>query len=115
MYEKKIPKDHNCGIVVTMEVIGGKWKPCLINWINKDVKRPSELAKLYKETSRRVIQRQLSELESQGIVYKKIYQEYPLKSEYYLTKLGKSLIPLIDALRTWGNTHKEEVYPENGS
>src|ERR1035437_2662688 len=105
MYEKKIPKDLNCGIVVTMEAIGGKWKPCLINYINKGIKRPGELHKAHPEASLRVINLQLSELEKHGIVEKTIFPVAPPKVEYSLTNKGKSLLPLIDLMRKWGNEH----------
>jgi DNA-binding HxlR family transcriptional regulator len=106
MYEKKIPKDLNCGIVVTMEIIGGKWKTCLINDINKGIKRPSELHRSHPEASLRVINQQLFELERNNIIEKKIYPVLPPKVEYYLTEIGKSLLPLIDLMLSWGNEHR---------
>ena len=105
MYEKKIPKDLNCGIVVTMEAIGGKWKPCLINDIHKGIKRPGELHKAHPDASLRVLNLQLSELERHGIVEKTIFPVAPPKVEYSLTTKGKSLLPLIDNIREWGNEH----------
>jgi DNA-binding HxlR family transcriptional regulator len=106
MYEKKIPKDLNCGIVVTMEAIGGKWKPCLINDNNKGIKRPGKLHKKHPDASPRVINQQLSELKEHGIVEKNIFPVIPPKVEYYLTKKGKSLLPLIDLMKNWGDKHK---------
>ncbi|MDF2516089.1 MAG: transcriptional regulator [Sphingobacterium sp.] len=35
MYSKKIPEDLDCGIVVTMKILGGKWKACILYGINK--------------------------------------------------------------------------------
>lgn len=43
MYKKKIPFDIDCGIKITMEVIGGKWKSCIIQELCTGPKRPSEL------------------------------------------------------------------------
>jgi DNA-binding HxlR family transcriptional regulator len=106
MYEKKIPKDLNCGIVVTMEIIGGKWKTCLINDINKGIKRPSELHRSHPEASLRVINQQLFELERNNIIEKKIYPVLPPKVEYSLTEIGRSLLPLIDLMLSWGNEHR---------
>ena len=106
MYEKKIPKDLNCGIVVTMEIIGGKWKTSLINDINKGIKRPSELHRSHPEASLRVINQQLFELERNNIIEKKIYPVLPPKVEYSLTEIGKSLLPLIDLMLSWGNEHR---------
>ena len=65
MYKKKIPFDIDCGIKITMEVIGGKWKSCIIQELCTGPKRPSELHRLFTEASPRVINQQLKELEMQ--------------------------------------------------
>lgn len=108
MYEKKIPKELDCSIVVTMEVIGGKWKMCLINDINKGLKRPTELHKAHPSASPRVLNQQLSELEKHGIISKAIFSVMPPKVEYSLTEIGFSLIPLIDVIKQWGSTYKPQ-------
>ena len=72
MYEKKIPFDIDCGIRITMEVIGGKWKSCIIQELSRGAKRPSELHRLFEEASPRVINQQLKELEMHGVIQKKI-------------------------------------------
>ena len=61
MYKKKIPFDIDCGIKITMEVIGGKWKSCIIQELCAGPKRPSELHRLFPEASPRVINQQLKE------------------------------------------------------
>ena len=43
MYRKKIPFDIDCGVKIAMEVIGGKWKSCIIKELDKGPKRPSEI------------------------------------------------------------------------
>ena len=82
MYKKKIPFDIDCGIKITMEVIGGKWKSCIIQELCTGPKRPSELHRLFTEASPRVINQQLKELEMHGIISKKIFMELPPHSEY---------------------------------
>ena len=59
MYKKKIPFDIDCGIKITMEVMGGKWKSCIIQELSLGAKRPSELHRLFEEASPRVINQQL--------------------------------------------------------
>ncbi|MFB6456965.1 winged helix-turn-helix transcriptional regulator [Chitinophaga sp. Hz27] len=103
MYEKKILKDLSCGIGVTLEIIGGKWKPCLINCIQRGIRRPTELAKHNPGASKRVLMLQLKELEEHGIVTKIIYPELPPRVEYYLTELGASLLPIISLMEKWGS------------
>ncbi|MFR0893400.1 MAG: winged helix-turn-helix transcriptional regulator [Alistipes onderdonkii] len=66
MYEKKIPFDIDCGIKIAMEVIGGKWKSCIILELDNGPKRPSELHRLFADANARVIDQQLKELENTG-------------------------------------------------
>ena len=44
----------------------------------------------------------MKELEFHGLLGKTIYNEIPLKVEYFLTESGESLMPLIVALDKWG-------------
>ena len=103
MYEKKIPKNYDCGMAVLMEIIGGKWKSYLLFLINSGIQRPTELQKAIPEASRRVLDLQLRELEFHGIIQRTIYKEVPPKVEYSLTEFGNSLLPIIMEMDKWGN------------
>ena len=102
MYQRKIPIDYNCGLNVAMEVVGSKWKFCLLDEISKGTKRPKDLINVVNGITKRVLQNQLKELEFHGLLGKVIYNEIPLKVEYFLTESGESLMPLIVALDKWG-------------
>ncbi|AXY74864.1 transcriptional regulator [Paraflavitalea soli] len=109
MYERKIPEDLDCGIILTMKVLGGKWQPCIIDAIDRGIRRPSEMHRYLTTASARVINMQLKELEQYGIIYKKIYNGIPLKVEYYLTALGESILPVITAIDKWGLANREQI------
>lgn len=64
--------------------------------------RPSEIHKRLPEAAPRVLDIQLKELVEDGLVEKTIYPELPPRSEYRITELGKSLIPIIDSMLRWG-------------
>ncbi|SEW51815.1 winged helix-turn-helix transcriptional regulator [Chitinophaga arvensicola] len=102
MYQKKIPIDYNCGLNIAMEVVGSKWKFCILDEISKGAIRPRDMMNAINGITRRVLQNQLRELEVHGIVGKTIYTEVPLRAEYYLTETGKTLLPLIAAVDEWG-------------
>jgi len=102
MYQRKIPIDYNCGLNVAMEVVGSKWKFCLLDEISKGIKRPKDLVTAINGITKRVLQNQLKELEYHGLLGKTVYNEIPLKVEYYVTASGESLMPLISALDKWG-------------
>ena len=102
MYEKKTTLNIDCCIKVTMEVIGGKWKCCIIDALKDGAKRPSEIHRYFPKANTRVINQQLKELEMHGIVEKRIFDEQPPHSEYSLTETGKTLLPIIKQLEEWG-------------
>lgn len=55
-----------------------------------------------------VLAQQLMEMERMGLVSKTVYAEVPLKTEYRLTALGKSAIPIIRAMDKWGLEHSKQ-------
>ena len=107
MYERKIPLPLECGLHLTKEVLGGKWKSNLIFAISENIKRPSDLKRALPDSTKRVLSLQLKELEEHGIIVKKVYHQLPPKVEYSLTALGESLMPIIDAMNQWGDYNRE--------
>lgn len=105
MYNHKIPKDLSCGMAMTMEIMGSKWKPCLLYNISRGINRPGQLQQYNPAASRQVLTQQLKELEEHGIIRKIVYPELPPKVEYFLTDTGKSLIPVLDAMEGWGSRY----------
>lgn len=107
MYERKIPVDLDCPLRLTMSLIDSKWKSCILDELRHRSMRPSELHKALPEATPRVLDLQLKELVEDGLVKKTIYPELPPRSEYSITPLGMTLIPIIDAMLEWGR--KNEV------
>ena len=110
MYERKIPKELSCGMGMTMEIIGGKWKPCLIFNISRGYRRPSQLQRLNPNATRRVLNQQLKELEEHGVVRRVVYAELPPKVEYFLTEIGESLMPIIRTMDNWGSQYMNNTH-----
>lgn len=107
MYERKIPVDLDCPLRLTMTLIGSKWKSCILDELRHKALRPSELHKIFPEATPRVLDLQLKELVEDRLVSKTIYPELPPRSEYAITPLGLSLIPIIDAMIEWGKQNTE--------
>lgn len=112
-YERKIPVDLTCGINIAMEVIGSKWKLCIIDLINRKVTRPKDMSETIDGINKRVLQQQLKELEMSGMVSKKVYAEVPLRVEYFLTEIGLSILPLLRSIEDWGNLYANLSSKEN--
>ena len=56
--------------------------------------------------SQKSLTAQLRQMESSGLVNRKVYAEVPPRVEYSLTELGFSLKPILDAMQTWGEAYK---------
>ena len=105
-YEKKIPVDLDCPLRLTMSLIESKWKSCILDELRSgEPMRPSEIHKCLPEAAPRVLDIQLKELIEDGLVEKKIFPELPPRSEYKITPLGASLIPIVDQMLKWGEDH----------
>ena len=107
-YEKKIPVDLDCPLRLTMSLIESKWKSCLLDELRSGMEmRPSELHKCLPEATPRVLDIQLKEMAEDGLVKKTIFPELPPRSVYQITELGKTLLPIIDAMLHWGQDHMD--------
>lgn len=106
MKERKIPLNLNCGLDLVGEVLFGKWKIRLLWFIHQGHKRPSELQRKIPDASRRVLNMQLKELEEHALISKVIYPVVPPKVEYSLTEFGKTLIPVLGDLGSWGDANE---------
>ncbi|MCM1035761.1 MAG: helix-turn-helix transcriptional regulator [Bacteroides sp.] len=105
-YQKKIPVDLDCPLRLTMSLIESKWKSCILDELRGERPlRPSEIHKCLPEAAPRVLDIQLKELVEDGLVEKTIYPELPPRSEYRITELGRSLLPIIDSMLKWGEEH----------
>lgn len=109
MYERKIAEDLDCGIYIAMKIFGGKWKPCIIDAIDKGINRPSMLHREIASATPRVIDMQLRELQEFEVVEKSVSIGFPLKAEYRLTDLGKSILPILAQMDQWGKANMEFV------
>ena len=105
-YEKKIPIDMDCPLRLTMSLIESKWKSCILDEL-RDGKplRPSEIHRRLPEAAPRVLDIQLKEMAEDGLIEKQIFPELPPRSEYRITPLGTSLLPIIDSMLRWGEEH----------
>lgn len=99
---------YGCAVEATLSVIGGRWKPVIIfNLLQDDVLRFGELQKKIEGVTQRMLTNQLRELERDKVVARKVYAEVPPRVEYSLTAYGRSLEPIMIAMRDWGAEHMD--------
>ncbi len=83
----------------------------ILNHLIDGTKRFNEFRKRCPAITQRMLTLQLRELESDGIVHRKIYQQVPPKVEYSLTEFGRTLKPIILQMKQWGETYKNKPIP----
>lgn len=106
--ERKMIFDENsCPVTATMKVLGGKWKPILINAIYFTAPaRFGELKRSVKGITQSMLTQQLRELEDDGLISRKIYAEIPPRVEYTLTEFGLTLSPIMQSMAKWGEEYR---------
>lgn len=92
----------NCPVTATVELIGGRWKTIILYHLSFGKRRFGELAIRIPNISRKVLTEQLKELEKDGLVLRKQFNEIPPRVEYSLTDLSKSLSSIFKEMETWG-------------
>ena len=95
----------NCPVEAMLDIIGGKWKSIILFRVLEETRRFNELRRLLPNLTQRILTNQLRELESDGLITRKIYAEIPPKVEYSITEFGKTLEPVILTLTQWAHQH----------
>lgn len=95
-----------CPVETTLMLIGDKWKVLILRDLMPGTKRFGELKKSIGNVSQKVLTAQLRAMEENGLVSRKVYAEVPPRVEYSLTELGRSLEPILDSLKNWGEEYK---------
>ena len=93
---------YNCPVDATISKIGGKYKAVILYHLGSDTLRYNQIRKKITAITDKMLAQQLRELESDNLIIKKIYPVIPPKTEYSLSELGKTLIPLLDSMCEWG-------------
>ena len=112
------PKEHGnrlCPLSAFSQAASGKYKMRILWELKEGPRRYGELRRSAIVAARgtpvtpRVLSRELKELNARGVINRKQYPVVPPKVEYSLTKLGKSLIPVIRQIVKWGLSEPHQV------
>jgi len=91
-----------CPVETTLNLIGGKYKALILWHLSEGTRRYNELQRAVPAATPRVLTNQLRELENQKLITRTVYPVVPPKVEYAMTDLGRSLMPILTAMRNWG-------------
>ena len=94
---------QNCPVAATLELIGGKYKALILWHLSESDLRFSQLRDVIHGATAKMLTQQLRELEAQALVHREVFPVVPPKVVYSLTGLGRSLMPILTAMRDWGS------------
>lgn len=95
-----------CPVTFTLDKIGGRWKPLIIYNLREGKKRYSELKRMIPNISEKMLIQHLRELEQDNLVERRVMPVVPPHVEYTLTKPGKGMAPILNAMALWGLKHR---------
>ena len=106
-------QEEICPVAATLDLIGGKYKALILWYLADGRRRFSELRKMISSATPKMLTQQLRELEAQELVHREVFPVVPPKVEYSLTDTGRSLMPILTAMRDWGTEylHSKNLEP----
>ena len=97
---------QGCGLKKVIDIVGGKWKIMILCIIDRDeTVRYGELKRSVFGITNTMLAQSLKELESDGLVIRRQYDEMPVRVEYTLSEKAASLIPILLQLKKWGENN----------
>ncbi len=98
---------HN-PVELALHVIGGKWKMPILWRLEKRSWRYNELRRDLTGISHKMLTQQLRELEQHGLITRTVHPVVPPHVDYAITPLGRTTVPAIELLRTWGASFRRK-------
>jgi DNA-binding HxlR family transcriptional regulator len=101
-----------CPVELAVDMLSGKWKVLALWYLQDQRRRFNELQRLMPSVSQKMLTQQLRELERDGIIGREVFDENPPRVEYFMTKRGEAVKPILNSLFTWGLTVESEIPKE---
>ena len=106
-----VTRDGNCPVTPLLLMLQGKWKSqILYEMCIYDTVRFGQLKKELPEITNTMLTKSLRELEEDGLIARRQFNEIPPHVEYFLTPMGRDLQPVFYAMMNWGFKHDEDLY-----
>jgi DNA-binding HxlR family transcriptional regulator len=100
---------HVCPVETGLELIGGRWKARILWKLYNGTLRFGELRRGLPGITEKMLAQQLKELEHDQLIVRTQYPEMPPRVEYALSEFGRSLTPVLEALKQWGVENQAQI------
>lgn len=95
-------KRSSCPITNVLDLLGDKWTLLVIRDLVLGKRRYQEFLSSPEEMASNILAERLTRLQASGLIRRRAYQRNPIRYEYVLTKKGKALEPILEAIVAWG-------------
>jgi len=102
MVTKTLKTTASCPVETTLKVLSGRWKVLIIQFLLERPRRFGELSRCLGTVSARSLTKQLRELEEDGLIIRKDFEQISPKVEYSVSELGKMAEPILYAMGALG-------------
>ena len=100
---------HECPVARTLDLIGERWTILLLrDLLLQGPRRFQDFQESLPGVAPNTLSARLKSLEDHGLVRRQLYNDRPPRLEYVLTDKGKSLGPVVKALRDWIENYLED-------
>lgn len=96
-----------CSVAAALEVLGERWSLLVVRELGYGVRTFTRIV-TYTGAPRDILASRLRKLEEAGVIERRLYSEHPRRFEYHLTQAGRDLLPVMNALRAWGDRYAVE-------
>jgi DNA-binding HxlR family transcriptional regulator len=93
-----------------LDRINDKWVTLVISALADGPQRYSDLSRRIAGVSQKMLTQTLRSLERDGLLTRSVTPSVPVRVDYELTPLGRTLMPLIAAIKSWAESHMPEVH-----
>jgi len=99
-------QQKSCPVARTLDLIGERWTVLILrDLLLRGPRRFQDFQESLAGIAPNTLSARLKEMEASGLITRQLYSEHPPRLEYHLTETGKSLGPVLKALREWGQRH----------
>lgn len=109
-----VTEQGNCPVLLLLTMLQGKWKTqVLYEFCIYERVRFGQLKKDLPGITNTMLTNTLRELEADGLIFRKQFNEVPPHVEYGFTQIGRDLLPVFYAIMVWGFKHEKDVIRMN--
>ena len=94
-----------CPIATTLDLVGDKWSMVILRDLLTGKRRFAQFLASPERITTNVLADRLTRMEAHGLIQRRAYSERPPRYEYLLTEKGAGLLPVLQEISRWANTH----------